>query len=183
MEIETAQAQARRAYVGGGPGAMISGVVWALAGWVQSIRGTQQAFVVLFIGGMLIFPLARLIARSVFHRENVTSDNRLGWAALESTVAMIGGLFAAWLFLPLNAALVFPLAAIAVGTHYAVFRTVYGDQLFLPLAGLVTCIGFSGIYSRMLSETGVIFLVAVVELAFGAVLTFRALTAGVQLKV
>src|SRR3546814_12510337 len=47
--------------------------------------------------------------------------------ALPISIAMIGGLFAAWLFLPFQPTYAFPLAAIAVGTHYAVFKTVYGD--------------------------------------------------------
>jgi hypothetical protein len=56
--------------------------------------------------------------------------NTLGRIALESTIAMLGCLFAAWLLLPTRADLVFPVAAIAVGTHYAAFRSVYGDILY-----------------------------------------------------
>src|SRR3546814_10311314 len=77
-------------------------------------------------------------------REKEASGIPLGATALESTIAMIGGLFAAWLFLPFQPTYVFPLAAIAVGTHYAVFKTVYGDALFWVLGGLITATGKIG---------------------------------------
>jgi hypothetical protein len=73
-------------------------------------------------------------------------DNPLGLVALESTVAMLGGLFAAWLFLPVRPGYVFPIAAIAVGTHYAVFKTIYGDRLFWLLGALITAVGLLAIY-------------------------------------
>lgn len=177
MDIVAAQSDLRRAYVGGGPGAVISSLVWACAGLARHFGGTSRAFSLLFFGGMLIFPLSVLLARTLFRREKVARDNGLGGAALESTIAMIGGLFAAWLFLPARPSLVFPLAAIAVGTHYAVFRTVYGDRLFLLLAALVTCVGLAGVYVHALGETRMIFAVAVIELVVGTTLTSRALRA------
>jgi hypothetical protein len=88
---------------------------------------------------------------------------------------MIGGLFAAWLFVPVRSGFVFPFSAIAVGTHYAVFRTVYGDRLFVFLGALMTCAGLFVLYVKPLEETGMIFAVAVIELVFGAILTLRAL--------
>ena len=79
---------------------------------------------------MLIFPLSHIAARQLFKRAPAFRSNQLGLVALQITIAMIGGLFAAWLFLQSKPAYVFPLAAIAIGTHYAAFRTVYGDKLF-----------------------------------------------------
>jgi hypothetical protein len=177
MDIADAQSDLRRAYVGGGPGAMVSGTVWGAAGMARLFEDTQTAFSVLFLGGMLIFPLSAVIARMLFRRRAVAGDNSIGAAALEGTIAMIGGLFAAWLFLPVRPTLVFPIAAIAVGTHYAVFRTVYGDRLFLLLAASVTCVGVAAVYLKALGETQTIFAVALIELAFGAILTSRALRA------
>ncbi len=173
MIISDAQKDLRRAYVGGGPGVLISGLIWVVATLVQHNQGVAAGFAALFFGGMAIFPCAKLVCRTVFHRENESSSNPFGITVLESTIAMIGGLFAAWLFLSSKPMLVFPLAAIAVGTHYFVFKTVYGDRLFWLLAGIIVAIGLGDIFaSQMRGSTAL--LVAVTELAFGLVLTRRA---------
>ena len=93
---------------------------------------------------------------------------------------MIGGLLAGWLFLPFRPDLVFPVAAIAVGTHYFVFRTIYGDRLFWLLAGLITAIGLLAIFEVALIPGGIIFAVGAIELLIGLVLTIRATRAPVS---
>ena len=172
MIILEAQRDIRRAYVGGGPGVLVSGCVWLAAALAQQWRGIGFGFAVLFLGGMLIFPVATLASRGLFRRARESAANPLGMTALESTIAMIGGLFAAWLLLPLKPALVFPLAAIAVGTHYAAFKTVYGDRLYWVLAATITAIGVTDILVMPIFG-GVPFVVALVEVIFGLVLTLR----------
>lgn len=176
MLISEAQQDLRRAYVGGGPGVLTSGVVWVAAAWTQHAHGIGAGFVVLFLGGMLIFPLSKLACRFAFRRANESAGNPFGMTVLEGTIAMIGGLFAAWLFIGPKPELVFPLAAIAVGTHYFVFKTVYGDRSFWLLAAIVTAIGVADIYAAPLRGTTAL-LVAITELVFGAALTLRAVAA------
>ena len=173
MTVRDAQRDLRRAFVGGGPGVFVSALVWFAAAVVEHSEGIGPAFAVLFFGGMLIFPLATLASRLLFKREKEASDNPLGAIGLESTIAMIGGLFAAWLFLPFQPAYVFPIAAIAVGTHYAVFKTVYGDALFWVLGGLITIIGLLSIFEFVPIPGGPILAVSVIELLFAVLLTMR----------
>lgn len=169
MLISEAQRDLRLAYRGGGVGVMISGVVWAVAAFVLHDRGVGPGFVALFVGGMLIFALTKLICRAVLRLPNEAAGNPYGMLVLEGTIAMIGGLFAAWLFVPVRPALVFPIAAIAVGTHYFVFRTAYGNRLYWLLAAVVTAIGCGDIFvEAMRGWTAP--LVAVTELIFGLVL-------------
>ena len=174
MMISDAQQDLRRAYVGGGPGVMISGLIWLVAALTQHGQGTGAGFAALFFGGMLIFPASKLVCRFVFRRGNESSENPFGMTVLESTIAMIGGLFAAWLFLELRPGVVFPLAAIAVGTHYFVFKTVYGDRSFWLLAAVITAIGFGDIFAAQMRGSTAL-LVSVAELAFGLTLTIRAI--------
>jgi hypothetical protein len=171
--IAEAQQDNRRAFVGGGPGAFISGMLWLTSAAVLKQRGVGSAFAFLFFGGMLIFPLSQLVSRLLFKRSPASKNNQLGRVALESTIAMIGGLFAAWLFLPSRPAYVFPLAAIAIGTHYAAFRTVYGDTLFWVLAGLITAVGVFDILGYIRLPGGPAIAVGVLELVFGILLTVR----------
>ncbi|WP_431870349.1 DUF7010 family protein [Allosphingosinicella sp.] len=174
MNVSDAQRDLRRAFVGGGPGVFVSALVWFAAAAVEHSEGIGRAFAVLFFGGMLILPLATIASRLLFRREKEASGNPLGATALESTIAMIGGLFAAWLFLPFQPTYVFPLAAIAVGTHYAVFKTVYGDALFWVLGGLITATGILGIFKVVPIPGGPILAVGAIELLFAVLLTMRA---------
>ncbi|MFK7957670.1 MAG: hypothetical protein AB8B96_16340 [Lysobacterales bacterium] len=168
MELASAQENVRRSYVGGGPGVIVSGVIWVIAGLVERQRTTETAFVVLFFGGMLIFPLATLIARQVFKRPALDGDNRLSNIALESTIAMIGGFLAAYLILPTHPQWVFPLLAIAVGTHYFAFNTLYGDRTFWVLGTLLAGIGIAAIVTPTVMSLGVALPVGVIEIALGA---------------
>jgi hypothetical protein len=176
MLIADAQHDLSRAYVGGGPGVVVSGLVWLMAAGVLYIQGVGAAFAALFFGGMLIFPLSKLVCRFLFRRENESPSNPFGMTVLECTIAMIGGFFAAWLFLASNPALVFPLAAIAVGTHYFAFKTAYGDRLFWLVGTFVTAIGLGDIYLSQIAGSTAL-LVAVTEIVFGVALTIRAIGA------
>ena len=175
MTVDAAQADLRRAYADGGPGIIVSGIIWLIAYIVQATHGVQTAFVALFLGGMFIFPMALVVNRVILKREKEQSGNPGGMLVLESTIAMIAGLIAAWLFLPYQPDYVMPLAAIMVGTHYFAFRTAYGDKRFWGLAALVTLIGVAGLYGWFPRNSLVAAWVALVELVFGIVLTIQAL--------
>jgi hypothetical protein len=173
MLIAEAQQDNRRAFVGGGLGVFISGILWLSAAFVLKHRGIGAAFLFIFFGGMLIFPLTVFVSRQLFKRPPASKRNPLGRLVAESTAAMIGGLFAAWLFLPTSPAYVFPLAAIAVGTHYAVFCTAFGDTLFWVLAGLVTAVGVLDILGLARIPGGPAFAVGLLQVGFGIFLAAR----------
>lgn len=175
MSVTAAQHDLRRAYVGAGPGTLVAGMTWAAAALVHDSRGVELALAVLFFTGMLIFPLTVLICRVMLRRPRPSPGNPLGRVVLESTIAMLGGLFAAWLFVPLRPAYVFPLCAIAVGTHYAVFKTAYGDSLFWLLGALVTGVGLVEIAYPGSIPVGPIWTVAALEALFAIPLTMRAI--------
>ena len=177
MTITDAQRDLRRAYVGGGPGAFISGSLWFVAAWVEAHHGIRTAFITLFFGGMLIYPLGLAASRLLFRRATESSGNPMGPIALESTIAMIGCLLAAWLILPVRPEMVFPIAAIAVGTHYFVFKTAYGDRAYWLLAALITAAAMVEIFNVATWPGGLVLAVGIIEVAFGIVLTVRDLRA------
>jgi hypothetical protein len=102
----------------------------------------------------------------LFRREPEAADNAMGRVALESTIAMIGGLVIAWLLLPTKPDWVFPLAAIAVGTHFFAFRTAYGDIRFWLLGAILTALGFGALFMPSLGGPLPI-IVGAVEITFG----------------
>ena len=173
MTIQQAQQDNRLAYVGGGPGVFISGVFWICAALMLRTKGTTTAFAFLFFSGMLTFPLAQLASRLVFHRPAASKVNPVGRVALESTIAMIAGFVAPWLLLTTRPTYVFPLMAIAVGTHYAAFRTVYGNALFWILAGLITVVSVCDLLGDLRLPGGTPLAVGIIEIVLGTTLAIR----------
>jgi len=171
MDINAAQLGMRDSYLRGGPGAIVSGIVWLIAGVVGNNSGIPTAFAALFFGGMLIAPLSTLIVRAVFRREPPKRSNQGSLTVMETTFPMIGGLVAAWLMLPFRPDIVFALAAMAVGTHYFGFRTAYGDWTYWILGGTLVAIGCSSIFFGAPSAYITPFLVSVTEVVFGIWLT------------
>lgn len=175
MHIAEAQADVRRSFMDGGPGQVVSGLVWLAAAIAASTGGTRVGFAMLFFGGMLIFPLTIVATRAVFHRPRTQDANGLIPIALESTAAMIAGLFAAYLFVGRSPDLVFPLSALVVGTHYFAFRTLYGDASFLVLGAVISVLGLNEIFHWLVLPAGVLWWVAGTEVVFGVYLTVRSL--------
>jgi hypothetical protein len=174
MEIQTAQAELRSAYLLGGPGAVVSGIVWLLAGLAASFHGVAIGFAVLFFGGMLIFPISAALVRFLFRRPAVTPGNPGGTTVVETVFPMIAGLLAAWLILPHRPEFVFPLAAIAVGAHYFGFRTAYGAWIYWVLGAVMCAVGLVAIFVIRTAPDTVAFVIAGIEVAFG--LAFTALS-------
>lgn len=175
MKISEAQADLRRAYLDAGPGTIVSGLVWAAAAVAEARSGVRTGFVVLFFGGMLIYPLSLAVNRVLFRRAAESSENPFGKLVLESTVAMLAAFLPAWLFLDFAPALVMPLAALAVGAHYFAFKTAYGLSIFWALGGLLMAMSVAAIYRVFPLPGAFVLSVAVVEILFGIFLTMREL--------
>lgn len=174
-EIALYQADLRRSYVGGGVGAMVSGLVWAAAALVEAAQGVATAYAVLFVGGMFIYPVGTLLCRYGFGREPVLKGNPGGRMVIETLPGMFVGLLAGWLFLGGNPQLAMPFAAMAVGAHYFSFRSAYGDVIYWLLGTAMVAVGLAAVFLDMRLPFGVAWSIAVLEIAFGAVLTVRAL--------
>lgn len=161
------QAELREAYVRGGPGAIVSGIIWLAAGTAAAYSGVANGFYLLFFAGMFIFPISKVVLAVFFNRQAESKDNPGGLIVIETVFPMIGGLLAAWLLLPHRPECVFPVAAIAVGAHYFGFRTAYGDWTYWGFAGVLCGIGVSSIFNGLPDSKLVPFIVASVEIAFG----------------
>ena len=171
MDLTTAQAELRASYVKGGPGAIVSGLVWLAAAITASRHSVAFGFTVLFFGGMAIFPVGTLFVRTLFRRSAPPAPNPGERLVVETVFPMIGGLFAAWLLIPFRPDLVFPLAAIAVGAHYFAFRTAYGDAVYWVLAAVMCLVALATIFANVPSPSALPYVIAVVEIAFGVWLT------------
>lgn len=80
-----AQRRLSAANAGGATGVFLSGLFWFSAGVVECLHfGTNPAFAVLFVGGMLITPLAALLNRHMFRLPSAELANPLNRLGLEA---------------------------------------------------------------------------------------------------
>lgn len=173
MEIAAAQRDMARAFVGGAPGVLVSGLVWITAGAVWDQSGVARAFVVLFIGGIIIFPASVLIARLILRAPKITPDNPLERLGLETTFMLMGGILIAWLLLRPAPDLVFPVMAITIGVRYFAFRTLYDDAAYWLLGGVLAGVGALAALRLLVLPINVALITGAIEIVFALILFAR----------
>lgn len=140
MHLGEAQRDMRYAYVNGGVGILVSGLVWVVAGLAAYNAGLLAGIVTLFVGGVLIHPLSLLLARTFFRRGKTRSPNPMEMLALQSTAFLIIGLAVAYLVRDTHGDWFFAIALLAVGGRYLVFQTVYGMRVYMVLGALLIAV-------------------------------------------
>ena len=169
-DLTAMQADLRRAYLGGGVGAIVSGLVWLVAALVAQQAGLRTGYLALFIGGMLIYPVSTLFERHVLRVPAEAKGNPGGPLVMETLPAMLGGLLFAFLLIDLRPDWVFAVAAFVVGAHYFPFRTAYGDRTYWVLGGVVAALGAGTIWAGLPPAGMLPWLVAAVEIMGGVFL-------------
>jgi hypothetical protein len=168
LEFSDAQKDIRVSFLNGGPGAFVSAAVWLAAALTTAYRGVELGFPVLFFGGMFIFPVGAVITRSIFKRPSPQAGNPGSMIAFETVPPMIVTLFVAFFFVRNQPDYVFPIAAMAVGSHYCGFHSAYGLPSYWGIAGIMTGLGFLSLTVFQLSEQWMFpALIASVEILFG----------------
>ena len=162
----------RIAYLGGGTGILVSGVIWVIAGLSGMYLTKETSILIFFIGGMLIYPLSVLSAKLLNRTGKHQKNNPLATLANESTVILFVGLFMAYSIFQIQKRWFYPIMLMTIGIRYFVFQSIYGMKLywilglFLIIAGVFCLISnqsfhFSGI-------TG-----GIIELIFGVLVTLK----------
>ena len=151
----------------------VSGLVWAASGIAWYRAGHAIAFAILFLGGMLIFPVSALLARLVFRAQPTAKDNPLNALGFEVTVPLFAGIFVAFALLPRDPALAFALFATIVGARYFAFATLYGDRVYWLLGATIFATGTLFAIERTLFPLNVVLCIGLIELAFAIVIFAR----------
>lgn len=143
MNIQDAQSDLRRAYWGGGPGVLLSGLVWLAAG-VGAVAHTHLTSVLIFFfGGMLIHPLGIAISKAVKRSGKHQSDNPLATLAIENTVVLFMGLFLAYILFQVDPRWFYPTMLVIIGARYAQFQTLYGMRVYWILGAALLFAGIA----------------------------------------
>ena len=173
MDFSEAQRDMRKAYVNGGVGVLVSGIVWVVAGLVTQYVSLPYGMAALFFGGMAIHPLSLLLEKVLFKREKAVTSNPLEMLALQSTPFLIVGLVVAYVVSDSHADWFFAIALLAVGARYLVFQTIYGLRHYVVLGAVLIAFGFVAIWYLQLPPHLVAIAGGVTELLF-AIFILRA---------
>lgn len=168
MALTQAQADMRRAHVNGGAGVLVSGLVWLLAGAVLAVADERTAFIVLFIAGMAIAPLAQLATRFVFRAPAATIGKRLERIALVTVPILLAGFYLGWRGLADAPERAIPIVAVAVGVRYLAFPIMFASRAFLVLGAAFIALGWLGITGSGALPVNIALVLGLVELAVGA---------------
>jgi hypothetical protein len=153
MNIQNAQRELRTTFLGGFAGQLVSGILWLVSAALSTWASQKSGMVFIFLGGIFIFPLTKLILHLMGKSTSLSPENPLNQLATQIAFTV-----------PINFLLVgaatlyhidwfFPAAMIVVGAHYLPFCFLYGMWQFSILAvlmigggvlfGLVLPVGFS----------------------------------------
>ncbi len=141
MDMRDAQKQMRFAFVSGAPGALVSGLVWIIAGLIAKFHSFQFSILALFFGGMLIHPLSILISSQVNKSKTDTKDNPFVKLALEGTIFLFVGLFIAFTLSRSRPELFYPIMLLIIGARHLTFQTIYGLKTYWILGGVLLALG------------------------------------------
>jgi len=144
MIFTEAQEDMRKSYLGGGPGAFASGIVWLTAGITALISTKQISVLIFFFGGMLIHPLGILISKALNRSGKHKNGNPLSFLALESTFLLFIGLFIAFLTLQIRPNWFFSIMILIIGGRYLLFSSIYGMRIYWIFGATLILSGIGG---------------------------------------
>jgi hypothetical protein len=175
MQLTDAQRDMRLAYMDGGPGVLVSSLVWLTAGAVALTRTPDLSIATLFIGGMFIHPLSVLLAKALRRRGQHTPGNPLGVLAMETTIPMLLALPLVYAVSRLNIGWFFPAMLFVIGGRYLNFATQFGMRLFWVLGAVLAGAGYA-LYATKAPFVAGAFMGGIIELLFAFVILARART-------
>jgi hypothetical protein len=169
MNVEQAQREVRSMYIGGFPGAIVSGLLWATSSAIATWSSPIRAMWFLVLGGMFIFPLTQVVLKIMGRPATLSDENPLKFLAMQIA-------FTIPLTIPIAGAAAlhrlqwfYPAMLVIVGAHYLPFVTLYGMRVYAVLAGIMVASGLA--IAMFLPHASIGFggwTGAAIEIAFGA---------------
>ena len=167
--LANAQHDMRTAYLGGAPGVLVSGLVWAGAACVALWLSPPRAVWALFVGGVFIHPLSVVLVRLLGRSGTHAQGNPLAPLAMATTFWMILMLPLAYGVSLLRIDLFFPAMLFVIGGRYLCFQTLYGNRLYW-LIGAVLAVSGYGLAASNAPVALAAFAGALIEIGFAGVL-------------
>jgi hypothetical protein len=173
LRIVDAQREMRFAYYGGAPGLLVSATAWFVAGMVALLQSPERAVWALFIGGMLIHPVATVVTRLLGRPARHSRDNPFGALAMATTFWLILCLFLAYGVSLLRIEWFFPAMLLVIGGRYLTFATIFGSRTYWA-CGTVLALAGCALASLGAAPAAGAFAGAAIEAAFAAMILVTA---------
>ncbi len=167
------QRDMRVAYIGGAPGMLTSAIAWLAAGSVALMQTPERAVWALFIGGMLIHPVAVLVTKAMGRSGAHRTGNPLGALALATTAWMIFCLPLAYVVSLHRIEWFFPAMLLVIGGRYLTFATIFGSRVFLVCGAVLALAAYALAATKSSPAIGA-FTGAAIEAAFAMVILIDA---------
>jgi hypothetical protein len=119
----------------------VSALVWAAASAAFAGGSIGLSMAVLFLGGMLIFPLSALALKAFGGPALRPRGHPSAGLAMQSAFTVPLGLLVAIALGSVVPALFLPGSLVVVGAHYLPFISLYGMRLYGVLAGTLVAVG------------------------------------------
>ena len=138
--LADAQLSMRRNYLSGGPGVVVSGVVWLIGAASVWRAGFETGMWTFFAGGALIHPVSVVIC-TLLRGKTPPPDPKLVQLALLALPILFAGVVGAFVMSHRSPDFLFPIMACAIGVRYLTFQHIYGLKTFLLLGALLIAVG------------------------------------------
>lgn len=169
MSLCDAQQDMRNAYYSGAIGMLVSAAAWYIAAAVSVLMSVQNAIWALFIGGMLIHPIAVLLTKALGRLGNHSPNNPLGALAIASTFWLIFSLPLAYVVSLHRIELFFPAMMLIIGGRYLTFASLFGTRIYW-LCGMALAISAYVLVSQHATPIIGALTGAVIETVFGVII-------------
>lgn len=146
MQLEDLQSNMRQAYMGGGPGVLVSAATWLVAGALTFYFNETTGIIAFFIGGIFIIPIGIFIAKLFNRSGNDTKGNTLAILSFECTAILFIGLFISYIVFLLKTEWFFTIMLMIVGARYFIFQTIYGMKIYWLIAIAMVITGFFSLF-------------------------------------
>ena len=141
MQIKEAQKDMRMAYLGGGTGIFVSGLVWLIAGVFAMKVSMMTSLPIFFFGGMFIFPMSILLSKLLKRSGRHAKGSSLGTLAMESTFLLFIGLFIAYTVYISVGDWFYSIMLMIIGGRYLIFQSIYGIKLYWVFGMVLIAVG------------------------------------------
>ncbi len=140
---QPAQKTMRANFINGGPGVIISGLVWVMAAIVTHLFGFQTGMISFFVGGMLIYPLSVVVSNFIKPKDTPKPDPKLMRLAMMTLPILFGGLLLAFIMSKSDPFLFYPIMAVAIGIRYVFFEKLYGLPGYIMMGASLVILGIT----------------------------------------
>lgn len=155
MTILDAQRDVRRVFRNGSVGGYVSAALWFASAACATWAGPAPAIGVLVAGGILIFPVTRLVLALLGGPSGLPAGHPMNALGTQVALALPLGLPVAGGAALYRLDWFYPAFMVLVGAHYLPFAFLYGRRAFVVLSGVLVAGGlWLGLYGPRVFAAG-----------------------------